>query len=99
MPWYLALGGKHPHAQQVFLLSLPLRNLNVISEGHWVFFQIILSFSYKIMGLFENVCNAIFTFYRYNSQARYYLLYRHILSMQYLENVVQNTIGDIYGVF
>ena len=29
----------------------------------------------------------------------YYLIYWNILSIQYLKNVVQNTICDIYGAF
>ena len=41
---------KHPHAQQACLLSLPLGNLDVISQGHLdFFFQINFSFSNKIM--------------------------------------------------
>ena len=37
-------------------------------------------------------------FLQQNNQARRYLLYWDILSIQYLKNVVQNTICDIYGV-
>ena len=38
MLWYQDFGRKHPHAQQVFLLSLPLRSLDVISQGYLAVF-------------------------------------------------------------
>ena len=46
---------KTPACPATFLLFLPLRNLDVISEGHLGFFQIIFSFSHKIMWFFDDV--------------------------------------------
>ena len=55
---------KTPTCRVAFLLSLPLRNLDVISQGYLGFFQIILSFSHKIMWFFDDVGNILFTFLR-----------------------------------
>ena len=50
------------HAQQTFLLSLFLRNLDIISQDHLGFCKVAFSFFHKIMWFFDNVCNSIFTF-------------------------------------
>ena len=43
---------KIPTYPGVFLISLPRRNLDVFSQGHWGLFQIIFSFSHKIVFFF-----------------------------------------------
>ena len=71
MLWYQDFGRKHPHAQQVFLLSLPLRSLDVISQGYLaVFLDIYIFFFIKLWVFFDNVVNITFIFFFwYNCQA------------------------------
>ena len=71
MLWYQDFGRKHPHAQQVFLLSLPLRSLDVISQGYLaVFLDFFFFFFHKIMGFFWQCCQYHFHFFFwYNCQA------------------------------
>ena len=38
--YIIDFGKKHPHAQQAFLLSFPLRNLDVVSEDHLGFHSV-----------------------------------------------------------
>ena len=90
MLWYQDFGRKHPHAQQVFLLSLPLRSLDVISQGYLaVFLDIFFFFFHKIMGFFWQCCQYHFHFFfliQLPSTGTH--CYWYILSIQYLENVV-----------
>ena len=50
------------HAQLPFLLSLPLRHLDIIFQGHLFFFQVIFSFSHKVMWFFDDVGNSFSLF-------------------------------------
>ena len=65
MLWYQDFGRKHPHAQQVFLLSLPLRSLDVISQGYLAVFLVFFFFFFfiKLWVFFDNVVNITFIFF------------------------------------
>ena len=78
------------------LLSFLLRNLDVTSQGHLDFFQIIFSFSQKYV--FFMLGNNIFTFFDRKPSMALFALLGHP-QYQSLKNVVQNIICDIYGVF
>ena len=56
MLWYLDLGRKHLHAQQTSLLSLLLRNKDVVSQDHLGIFKVFFSF------FFTKLCGFLRTF-------------------------------------
>ena len=56
MLWYADFGWKHPHVQQTFLLSFPLRNLDVIYQDHLGLFYCSFQF------FFTKLCGFLTTF-------------------------------------